>query len=53
VDTQGLARDVLARIADHKMTDLAALLAWNWRSAIFIDGTALPMEHLSRGPERD
>jgi hypothetical protein len=26
--------DVLARIADHKITDLAALLPWNWRHAV-------------------
>jgi hypothetical protein len=26
--------DVLARIADHKVTDLAALLPWRWRLAI-------------------
>jgi transposase len=25
---------VLASIADHKITDLAALLPWNWRHAI-------------------
>ena len=26
--------DVLARIAGHKITDLAAPLPWNWRSTI-------------------
>jgi transposase len=36
VDPQG----VLAWIADHKITDLAALLPWNWRHAIPIAGTA-------------
>jgi hypothetical protein len=28
-----LLADVLARIADHKITDLAALLPWSWRTA--------------------
>ena len=36
VDPQG----VLAWIADHKITDLAALLPWNWRHAIPVAGTA-------------
>ena len=30
VDPQAWLADVLARIADHKNTDLAALLPWNW-----------------------
>jgi hypothetical protein len=34
VDPLAWLADVLARIADHKITDLAALLAWNWRHAI-------------------
>jgi hypothetical protein len=33
VDPQALLADVLARIADHKITDLAALLPWSWRTA--------------------
>jgi transposase len=33
VDPQAWLADVLARIADHKITDLAALLPWNWKSA--------------------
>jgi transposase len=33
VDPQAWLADVLARIADHKSTDLAALLPWNWRLA--------------------
>ena len=33
VDLQAWLADVLARIADHKITDLAALLPWNWRLA--------------------
>jgi transposase len=33
VDPQAWLADVLARIADHKITDLAALLPWNWRTA--------------------
>jgi hypothetical protein len=32
VDPQAWIADVLARIADHKINDLAALLPWNWRS---------------------
>ena len=40
VDPQAWFADVLARIADHKITDLAALLPWNWRSAIRIDRAA-------------
>ena len=31
VDPQAWLADVLARIADHKITGLAALLPWNWR----------------------
>jgi transposase len=31
VDPQAWLADVLAWIADHKITDLAALLPWNWR----------------------
>jgi transposase len=34
VDPQAWLADVLARIADHKISDLAALLPWNWRHAI-------------------
>ena len=30
VDPQSWLADVLARIADHKINDLAALLPWNW-----------------------
>jgi transposase len=33
VDPQAWLADVLARIADHKITDLAALLPWSWRLA--------------------
>jgi len=33
VDPQAWFADVLARIADHKINDLAALLPWNWRLA--------------------
>lgn len=36
VDPQAWLADVLARIADHKITDLAALLPWNWRPAIHV-----------------
>jgi len=34
IDPQAWLADVLARIADHKITDLAALLPWNWRHAM-------------------
>jgi transposase len=30
VDPQAWLADVLARIADHRITDLAALLPWRW-----------------------
>ena len=30
VDPQAWLADVLARIADHKINELAALLPWNW-----------------------
>jgi len=33
VDPQAWLADVLARIADHRITDLAARLPWNWRSS--------------------
>ena len=33
VDPQAWLADVLARVAEHKITDLAALLPWNWKSA--------------------
>jgi len=32
VDPQAWLADVLARINDHKITDLAALLPWRWAS---------------------
>jgi transposase len=34
VDPQAWVADVLARIADHKINHLAALLPWNWRHAM-------------------
>ena len=34
IDPQAWLADVLARIADHKITDLAALLPWNWAPAM-------------------
>ncbi len=40
VDPQAWLADVLARIADHKISDLAALLPWNWRPAIAVDQAA-------------
>jgi hypothetical protein len=40
IDPQAWLADVLARIADHKITDLAALLPWNWRCAIRVDHAA-------------
>jgi len=32
VDPQAWLADVLGRIADHKINDLAALLLWNWQT---------------------
>jgi hypothetical protein len=40
VDPQAWLADVLARIADHKITDLAALLPWNWNSFRRMDDAA-------------
>ena len=40
VDPRAWLADVLARIADHKITDLAALLPWNWRHAIPVERAA-------------
>jgi len=34
VDPQAWLADILGRIADHKITDLASLLPWNWRREI-------------------
>ena len=34
VDPQAWLANVLARVADHKATELAALLPWNWRHAM-------------------
>jgi hypothetical protein len=50
VSVRAGARDLRARrdphraigpIADHKITDLAALLPWNWRHAIRVDRARL------------
>ena len=40
VDPQAWLADVLARIADHKITELAALLPWNWRRPLPIERAA-------------
>jgi len=40
IDPQAWLADVLASIADHKITDLAALLPWNWRRALPLDRAA-------------
>ena len=40
VDPQAWLADVLARIADHKITDLAALLPWNWNGLRRMDDAA-------------
>jgi transposase len=40
VDPQAWLADVLARINDHKITDLDALLPWNWRHATAVNRAA-------------
>src|SRR5207253_991124 len=40
VDPQAWLADVLARIADHKINDLAALLPWNWQHPTRIERAA-------------
>jgi hypothetical protein len=40
VDPQAWLADMLARIADHKIADLAALLPWNWRRLTSVDRAA-------------
>jgi transposase len=40
VDPQAWLADVLARINDHKITDLAALLPWNWRRPLPLERAA-------------
>ena len=40
VDPQAWLADILARISDHKIIDLAELLPWNWRHAIRINHAA-------------
>ena len=40
VDPQAWLADVLARIADHKMAELAALLPWNWRRPLHVERAA-------------
>jgi transposase len=40
VDPQAWLADVLARIADHKITGLATLLPWSWRRGIQVDRAA-------------
>ena len=40
VDPQAWLANVLARIADHKITYLAELLPWNWRQVMPVAGAA-------------
>ena len=40
IDPQAWMADALARIGDHKITELAALLPWNWRRAPPLDQAA-------------
>jgi transposase len=40
VDPHAWLADVLARIADHKITHLAALLPWNWHPTIRVGRAA-------------
>jgi len=37
IDPRAWLADVLARIADHKIGDLAALLPWNWSPAVRVE----------------
>ena len=37
VDPQAWLADVLARIGDHKVTNLAELLPWNWRHPFVVN----------------
>ena len=40
INPQAWLADVLARIADHKISDLAALLPWNWRRSLPVERAA-------------
>jgi hypothetical protein len=40
VDPHAWLADVLGRINDHKITDLAALLPWNWGAPARVDRAA-------------
>ena len=40
VDPHAWLADVLARINDHKITDLAALLPWNWKPRAHLEVAA-------------
>jgi hypothetical protein len=50
VDPQAWLADVLARINDHKITDHAGLLPWNWRCAFPSIAAQISINAISTAP---
>ena len=40
LDPEAYLRDVIARIADHKISRIDELLSWNWTKAADVTGNA-------------